>query len=159
MKLTCDTRTGGALARAALADTPSSGLRRAMRGRVSAAKMPLNLLLLRLLFAPAASTWLRRRWNDMRHSCVVHFFVQRGEFLLADFLYLCRGIIYQRRQLRKFFFLVRAGGRREAIEIIHEFLDLIGQRIRFPLERRTCIAKPFAFTDELLGDTVHLFLQ
>src|SRR5689334_13723425 len=111
-----------------------------MRRSVSAAKSLLNLLLLGLLFAPTASTWLRRRWNDMRNSCVVHFFVQRGEFLLANFLHLCRGVIYQGVQLSKFFFLMRTRRGCETIEIIHEFLDLIGQGVGLPLERRAGVA-------------------
>src|SRR5258708_26869258 len=83
-------------------------LRRKPHGSVSLAQTPEAVLLLRLVFAAPSAARLRRRRNDVRNPRVIHFLIQRGQFLLGDFFDLRRSIVDQGRQLRELFFLVFA---------------------------------------------------
>src|SRR2546426_5033808 len=111
-----------------LMDTPFSGPRRNPRGSVSVAHSAESALLLRLYLAATPAPRLRRRWNDVRNTRVVHLFVQRGKFLIGDFLDLRRSIIDQRHQFRELFFLVSAGGGRKTVQVVEKSLHLIRQR-------------------------------
>src|SRR5260370_694067 len=85
-------------------------IRRKPHGSVSPPQEVDGALRFRLLITAAPAARLRRRRNDVGNARVVHLFIQRGKFLIRDFLDLCRSIIDQRRQFRELFFLVPAGG-------------------------------------------------
>src|SRR4029077_11439294 len=113
----------------------------------------------RILFVASTAARLRRSWDDMRNTCVVHLFIQCGEFSVRDLFDLRGSIPDQRSQLRELFFMVSAGSGRKAIEVIQKVLHLVGQRVGLPFEWRPGIAQPLLFADELFGDGIHPFLK
>src|SRR5258708_4233290 len=123
------------------------------------AQTPEPVLLLRLIFAAPSAPRLRRRREDVRNARVIHFFIQRGQFLLGDFFDLRRSIVDQRRQLRELFFLVFGWCRYESVQSLQKVLHLIGQGLGVAFERGAGISKAFAFTNDFLRDCIHFFLQ
>src|SRR5216684_2966326 len=118
-----------------------------------------SALLLRVHLAATSTTRLRRRWNDVRNARFVHLLVQRGKFLISDFLDLHRSIVDQLHQFGELFFLVSAGGGRKTVQVVEKVLNLIRQRIGLPFEWRTCVPQAFPRAEELLCDGIDSFLQ